>query len=784
MIASVPQGPECAGSDPLSAPRLPRPPTRRPNGHMTATRLEACPQCGQLRTAPPPPPYSAPPPPPPPPPVTSYAASYPAPAPPPPTSPNPAGGLSAASVPKILLGLGATCLLVAAVIFLAVAWSSLGIGGRTAVLIGLTVAAALAGQWLSRRDLGVGAEALTTVALGMVVVDLFGARHALWIDVPADHSFLVLLGGVLLTVSLVLCASATRLIAPQVSAPLGLGLAVLGIGATTEHLQLLATVAVLAFTALAALAGVARLRVLPWSAGAGAVLSYLVLLGLAALDASEHPALHDLWVEGHGVGMLVASALILLPWAVVRATGSDTGELRQLGCAASVCALTWTAAVPVLDEGLTAISLVAAAATTGWALVSAAAPPRWYAVPRVPMAGSALVLLPALLGLTATALASLFSVAEPFTAAASVRLDPATPPAHPLLLPLGVAVVVLAAALTLPRTRPVRWASGGALVGTAVLTAALYPLPLWVFVVVLGPLGIAVALPSAVLTLLVLAEIVLVAAALLVRRVEAAELVAGAVLPVAAAAFLWTGGHVLEVPFEVRSLVTLVVLALLAIAMPRLETEVLAATAVAVSSVAGVTAAADPSVSLAIHLTLAGAAVTTTALVHRDHRELAWLGGLLLAAATWVRLHDVGVQTPEAYTLPTAVALLAVGVHRLLRDFDATTTSTLLPGLALATVPSLLWVLVDPVSLRAALLGVGCLVLLLGGAALRWSAPVVVGGLVGATLVLRELAPYAAQTPQWVLIGAAGTVLVGAGVTWEARLRDLRQVAGYLGRLR
>jgi hypothetical protein len=59
-----------------------------------------------------------------------------------------------------------------------------------------------------------------------------------------------------------------------------------------------------------------------------------------------------------------------------------------------------------------------------------------------------------------------------------------------------------------------------------------------------------------------------------------------------------------------------------------------------------------------------------------------------------------------------------------------------------------------------------------------------VGWLVGGVLVLRELAPYAEQTPQWVLIGAAGTLLIAVGVTWEARLRDLRQAASYLGRLR
>ena len=156
---------------------------------MIATRTDCCPRCGYVLDQP------APPAAPPPPPVLSYAAPFPAPTPPPqPTS----AGLSAASVPKILLGLGATCLLVAAVIFLAVAWSWLGVGGRTAVLVGLTVTTAFAGQWLARRDLGVAAEALTTVALGLVVLDVFGAENAGWLGTPTDEWFLVIVGTSLL----------------------------------------------------------------------------------------------------------------------------------------------------------------------------------------------------------------------------------------------------------------------------------------------------------------------------------------------------------------------------------------------------------------------------------------------------------------------------------------------------------------------------------------------------------------------------------------------------------
>ena len=152
---------------------------------MIATLTDCCPRCGYVldrSAAPPGSSASAPP---------SSRTPTRTPRPRRPTAPS-AAGLSAASVPKILLGLGATCLLVAAVIFLAVAWSWLGVGGRTAVLVGLTVTTALAGQWLARRDLGVAAEALTTVALGLVVLDVFGAENAGWLGTPTDESFLAI----------------------------------------------------------------------------------------------------------------------------------------------------------------------------------------------------------------------------------------------------------------------------------------------------------------------------------------------------------------------------------------------------------------------------------------------------------------------------------------------------------------------------------------------------------------------------------------------------------------
>ena len=192
----------------------------------------------------------------------------------------------------------------------------------------------------------------------------------------------------------------------------------------------------------------------------------------------------------------------------------------------------------------------------------------------------------------------------------------------------------------------------------------------------------------------------------------------------------------------------------------------------------------DTSWALAIHLTVAGVLVTASSLIHPTRRFLAWPGGVLLVLATWVRLAELGVAVPEAYTLPSALVLTTVGLWRMLGDDRAATMRLLAPGLTLATVPSLLVAFDDPISLRALLLGLGCLALVLAGTLLRWSAPLVVGSAVGALLVLRELAPYAAALPSWVVIGLSGTLLLIVGVTWESRMHDVRTASRYVAGLR
>jgi cell division protein FtsW (lipid II flippase) len=201
--------------------------------------------------------------------------------------------------------------------------------------------------------------------------------------------------------------------------------------------------------------------------------------------------------------------------------------------------------------------------------------------------------------------------------------------------------------------------------------------------------------------------------------------------------------------------------------------------------VAGASEASRIATWTAVYLTSAGVVVTVMSLVRADRRQAGWAGGALLALASWVRLWDLGVTAPEAYTLPSAGALLLVGLLHLRRQSASSTVTALAPGLSLALVPSLLWALDEPYGVRVPLLGLACLALVIGGARLRWTAPLALGAAVGGLLVLRLAAPYGGDSvPHWALIGAAGALLIGVGVTWEQRLRDARDVLTYVRRLR
>jgi hypothetical protein len=186
-----------------------------------------------------------------------------------------------------------------------------------------------------------------------------------------------------------------------------------------------------------------------------------------------------------------------------------------------------------------------------------------------------------------------------------------------------------------------------------------------------------------------------------------------------------------------------------------------------------------------VHLTVAGVVASIVSLTREERRRVAgWAAFVLLTAASWVRLSDIGVHQPEAYTVPSALVLLVVGWFHLRQHPAAGTMRAWSSGLGLALVPSLLWVLADPVSLRALLLGLVCLGLVLLGTTRRWAAPFVWGAAVGTVLVLRMVAPVALLVGPFLVFAVGGVLLLVVGATWEHRLKDAERLRRYVDGLR
>ncbi|MCD4525405.1 SCO7613 C-terminal domain-containing membrane protein [Nocardioides sp. cx-173] len=719
-------------------------------------------------------------------------------------------GVRAASVPKILLGLGAFCLLVAAVIFLAVAWSWLGVGGRTAVLVTLTAAAGAAGAWFAHRGLRVAGEALTAVSLGLLVLDVVGADNAGWLGERPASGLALVVGATVAVVSLGLALLPTRLVAPQLATVAGAGVAAMAAFDLTDGSLWLAAAAVLVFAGLAGLGQRTTLAPLMWAAAAGASVSWIVLTS-SALSATATDTgvitFTSVWA-GPGWALLAASAFVLLPLVVHRAR-----ETVVVAVASAASMLSLTLAVPFVDDGVTTVAVVALGLLVTWTGLSLALPRAWSVVARVPATLAAVPV--AVVAAALAAEAALRTLEAGQSEGADVLLGDAAPWAHPAVLLPSVAALLVLVAAWIPRTRGTAGlvTAAAALAAASVATLALCPVPLWTVVAALalagavlvadslrretgapetlvGLGGLAVSLVagrgSEVLVTVDLGLLTAAAVALLALGwAPASRPLGDLLLPGVLAALIWSGAGLGGIEVLDRAVPILVVVGLLAIARPHVELEASAAVAAAAAAGASVLAAHDTATAASLHLTVAGVLVTASSLVHERRRALAVPGGALLLLATWVRLADLGVEAPEAYTLPLAAVLVLVGLRRVRRDPAASTGASLTPGLVLATVPSLLWVLAgDPVSPRAVLLGAGCLTLVLAGTRLRWSAPLVVGATVGAVLAARELAPYVAETPQWVVLGVAGVLLTVVGVTWERRLVELRQASAYLERLR
>jgi hypothetical protein len=152
-----------------------------------------------------------------------------------------------------------------------------------------------------------------------------------------------------------------------------------------------------------------------------------------------------------------------------------------------------------------------------------------------------------------------------------------------------------------------------------------------------------------------------------------------------------------------------------------------------------------------------------------------------------VRLADIGITAPEAYTVAPAAAALVFGALRR-RQRELPSWAAYGPGLAGGLLPSLVALFVmPPDAARPLMLGVAALVVLLAGAAWRLQAPLLMGGGVLGAVAVHELAPAVAQfvgdLPRWLPLAAAGLLLLLVGATYEQRRRDLRRARDVVSRM-
>lgn len=392
---------------------------------------------------------------------------------------------SSLSVSKILLGLGVLSLCVAATVFLAVAWSVLGVAGRTAVLIALTVLAGGATLWLARKRLRAAAESVSLLFFLLLVLDVIGAESSGWLgDIP-DSGLVILIGALLVVapalVTLYVRRSTTRdLIGAQVVT--AAGTLVIGSGIASGSWSVPAgrfVVAVLIAAAIAAALLALRLVLAALASAAAALVLWFGLLITAIVEMSDESSFSYLWGEFAAWPGVAAAALM----AIVVPVTQLPQAARHLCASLAVGTAVLTATAVSWDESATVVGIVLAAVVIAAAAALYLPESTWpatYLTALIAATGSGLVTF-----LLAAACLDRITEAAAETGAATDRfgaVDGSWP--APWLLVLSVAALLL---LAYAASRPLRnesiaslvlqW-SPAALAAAGLLALAGYDVPI------------------------------------------------------------------------------------------------------------------------------------------------------------------------------------------------------------------------------------------------------------------------------------------------------------------
>ena len=726
------------------------------------------------------------------------------------------------STGSIILGLGALCLIIAALVFVTVSWSVLGATGRTFVLLVITLAVCAGAVLVTRKRLRASAEALWAVFFGLFSIDYFAARsYGLFGLDSIDLDPTMLAYGLTMALGGAGVALAARrslpVLVPSLAAGLGVWVSSFWLCAMVDFSFFWSVFAGLALTVVAAgLARIVSLMTLTVLSGLAAACYYVVAVGGAIYELDSGPRLSEVTAGGHGIAMLVMVALTACVGIAFKRLAIPAAALATWG----ITALVFVPAAAESDQVAFLVISIVVVALAG-ALVRGTNP--WIRGARIGSLAVTGVLGLASLGWLANALSA---VAESDRLAFSQEWDARL--ANNQVLPgEGWLAFVVFGALAIAVFATQRWPEAGdfakplsltpaavAAVGLAVGVIALEPPVLVAAVVVLAigmaflllgrstheawlavglvvvvlPVGMTLASQQVTLGIWIAVAAVLIGVAMLAKPLWAGLVASGGAtaLMIGSSAVAADLGSMSEL--GVRLIVIVVSLAAIVLASFALGGFI---GREAIEAVGGLGLAATLASSTELGLgqqallwTVAGVVLVMLSLFIEDRRFLRYLGVAALGVGWILRLVASDVETVEAYTAPFALVLLGAGLLAMKDNPRLRTAIALTPGLTLAFLPSLPQALDTPTGLRALVLGLAALLALAVGVWRKWQMPFLFGTVVVALLVLWNVGPLANGLPRWTLIATAGIVLVGSGITWENRVKNARSATEFVQNLK
>ena len=166
--------------------------------------------------------------------------------------------------------------------------------------------------------------------------------------------------------------------------------------------------------------------------------------------------------------------------------------------------------------------------------------------------------------------------------------------------------------------------------------------------------------------------------------------------------------------------------------------------------------------------------------VRADRRRTLWPGLVLCYGAWCIGLVAAAVSVPEPYTGPVAAIAIAAGWRASRREPRPHSWLAYGPGLGLLFLPSLLAAWDGTGWIRPVLLGLAAIGIAIAGARTRTQAPLLSGAAVAVLEAGRQLAPdvmrFVHALPGWAPVAVGGALLLWAGATYEARLRNLKAI--------